>query len=224
MNEVDFLPESYRKVKRRRGRMFRQGTLMAIAVSSFVLWGVALKTHSVGQRQYAEQLESTLVSEQGKLQVLAQLNNEYGDLQRQLKLNRELSQPVTFSQIIGYLGVQMPDEVAITELVLNARRPKPEPLAEESATSGRRTKDDRDAGPEPNYIQIELEGVAPNDLSLANFISAVDENPLFSQVYMGSSRTIEMKGLVARQFRMSAVVELDRDFVWASVAEVSDVD
>jgi len=227
MNSVNFLPESYRKDQQRRGRFTRQVMLVAAVALCLMVWGVGLKLHGASQRTYAQQMEDTVQSELGKLVVMADLEREHATLIQQIKTERGLVEPVEMAQVIAMIGESLPAELAVSELVVNAVRPSPEPLLEKKANARRSKKkagQDEDQSP-PHYLSIELVGVAPSDMSVANFIFALDEHPLFSRVQLNSSRGVEHAGLLAREFTMSAQIQLDCDIRWNNAeGEVAHVD
>ena len=75
-----------------------------------------------------------------------------------------------------------------------------------------------------DFIRVELEALAPDDLSVATFVSELDASPLFTGVKMRSSRSTETRGVFAREFRLTAVVDLDRNFKWLDREEVARAD
>lgn len=223
--QVDFLPESYRKARRRRGRLFRQVALVGSIAGCLALATVALKTHSVSQRRTAERLEDTVKSEQNALGVVSGLNQERRALLENFDLKKELAPPITYSQVIAEIGHALPEGVAMVELAMRSVRPKPEPLVDKP--EGRKASDDDKPKPvEPNLIGVELQGLAPDDLTVATLVSTLDENAMFSRVTMRSSESVTTQGLLARQFNLTAIVDLDRQIRWAdqTPTEVAHVD
>ncbi len=228
MNQIDFLPESYRRTNQRRGRRVRQIMLVVIVVLVLIGTTVAMKTHTANLTRTAERLDDTVQTEQGSLGVLAMLKRERDELQKHIELQRDLLPAVSYSQVIAAISHALPEEIAIRDLVLRTVQPKPEPIETDAMREARlaqsaRVKTSGQKPPvEPHLIGIELEGVSPSDLAVATLISTLDQDPLFSRVTMRSSRSVERHHLRMREFTLTATVDLDRRFEWTqTVAEVN---
>ncbi len=214
MTQVDFLPESYHRARHRRGRVTRQIALVASVAACLLAATVALKAHSISQSRAADRLEATVQSEKTAMGVFTGLNHERKQLLKTFDLKQELTPAVEFATVLAYLGHALPDGVAVSELSMVAVRPKPVPIKADQS-SGRKGRDaDEEQIKEPHLIGIELQGFAPDDLSVALLVSALDDHPLFGRVTMRSSEGVHLRGLMAREFSLTATVDLDREFRW----------
>lgn len=225
MNHIDFLPESYRQLQKRRVRLARQIVLLGIVGGSFAIAGVALKTHSIGQLRTAERLEDTVNTEQGALGVLAMLKREREELVRQVQLKRELMPAVSYTQVIASIIERQPADVTVDELMLRSVLPAPQPIETPAQLAARqkREKASSSKSTPPHLIGVEIKAIAADDLSIARFVSSLDEHPLFSQVTMRTSRPTLREQVEAREFSLTAVVDLNRRFQWTpSATEVAD--
>ena len=225
MNHVDFLPESYRQLQRRRVRLARQIVLVAIVGGSFAIASIALKTHSIGQLRTAERLEDTVNTEQGALGVLAMLKREREELVRQVQLKRELMPVVSYTQVLASIIERQPADVTIDELMLRSVLPAPQPIETPAQRAARQKREEKsnEAAVPPHLIGVEIKGLAADDLSIARFVSSLDGHPLFSQVTMRTSRPTQRDQVEAREFSLTSVVDLNRRFQWTPAAtEVAD--
>lgn len=219
MKQVNFLPESYVRTQQRRKRVYRQFSLIVVAAVCFAFWGIGLQADRVHHRRLAEEVESAMVNEKSKLDAMASLDKDYQALSRQAELNRELTQPVTFTRVLETLGELTPQEVAMVDLSLVSVRPTPQATSTKKANK----KSDEPEKRQPDLIEVELEALAPSDLSVAKLVSSLSDSPLFTSVKMRSSRTVEQDGYYVRRFRLTAVIDLDREFRWVSEdQEVAD--
>lgn len=226
MTQVDFLPESYHRARQRRGRVTRQIALVAGVAACLVTATVGLKAHSISQSRTADRLEATVESERTAMGVITGLNHERKQLLKTFDLKEELTPSVKYSTVLAFLGHALPEGVAITELSMLTVRPKPEPIDVEKA-NGRKSRVETDEPVrEPHLIGIELKGLAPDDLGVALLVSALDEHPMFGRVTMRSSEGVTIQGLMAREFSLTATVDLDREFRWISrdIEEVAHVE
>jgi hypothetical protein len=205
--------------------------LLTIAAGCLAGAAVGIKAHSHRLADTADRLESTVKSEQGALGVLAMLKRERDELIKQVELKRDLMPSVSYSQALASLTAVLPPQVAVSELVLRSVHPAPEPIETEAERQARRarpakpTADGETEPYEPNLIGIELRGLAADDSSVARLVSRMDEHPLFSRVTMRSSRGVQKQGLEAREFSLTATIDLDRRFEWVpGQTEVADAD
>jgi hypothetical protein len=70
---------------------------------------------------------------------------------------------------------------------------------------------------------IQVEGRAPSNVEIADFVAALAESGLFGNVKMVQSRQIEQGRLLVREFRLTMRVPLDVDYQpmdqWQASAE-----
>ncbi|MEM9883752.1 MAG: PilN domain-containing protein [Planctomycetota bacterium] len=212
---MNFLPKSYRQARSRRGRVMRRVALVAAAAGCVGAATVGMKAHSRSLRLTAERLEDTVQTERTTMGVITGLDKRRSELLAQFDLKRELVPALTYSQVLSALSATLPEGVAVSELAMRSVRPKPEPRVVPEAT-GRRGGGAVSEEPayEPDVVGVELIGLAPDDLSVASWVAALDGHPFFSKVSLRSTRPVETRGLIARRFSLSAVVDLDREFRW----------
>ncbi|MEO1237305.1 MAG: PilN domain-containing protein [Planctomycetota bacterium] len=223
---VDFLPESYRRARRARVRVLREIALVAGVIGVLLLATAAIKGQRHSQKLTAQRLEATLAAEQTTLGLMDELARERASLRERIKLRRELSPPVSYTQILAALGEATPEGVAVTQLSMRSVRPEPEPMGEAKANKRRSNPALNEPAPvEPDYVTVELDALAPGDMAVAQMVSGLDAHPLFSRVAMRSSRAVDVGGLGARSFSLTAEVDLDREFRWsADQGEVAHAD
>lgn len=225
MNDINFLPKSYIRKRKRQRRLFRQSGLIVVALVCLGFWFVGLKAESYRLANLAKQTEAAVASASSNLVQIKDYQKQKAALKAEHEINRQLAQPVSYSQILQVLGALMPDEVALTRLMLNSQRPEPAKAKEAEHKKSRNARQRAKSADEPDFIEVEIDGLAPDDISVASLISELDAHPLFSSVKIRSSRSVETRGVVARQFYLSATVDLDRNFEWTPASqEVAYVD
>ncbi|MEM1381888.1 MAG: PilN domain-containing protein, partial [Pseudomonadota bacterium] len=197
-------------------RLTRQITLVGVIAGCLVMAAVGMKAHSVNQSRTADRLEATVSSERTALGVITGLDHERKGLLETFDLKRELDPPLTYHQVVAALGHALPEGIAVTELSMMSVRPKPEPVAVEESSGRTRKKKSEENVYEPHLIGIELQGLAPDDLAVALLVSTLDEHPMFERVTLRSSEGVNTRGLIAREFSLTATIDLDREFRWIS--------
>lgn len=225
MNTINFLPASYLRKQSKRRRRVRQFALSAAMVGVLVGWWLTQQGRVVVLDRYATQLEVEAAAAVEHRGELVRLREEYKLLMNQVKVRRELAQPLNHTQIIAVLGEVMPATVMVTELDMTTHRPPPRKV--EDATKASRKSKRKSAKDEPviDEIRLRFDALAPDDLAVAEVVAAISEHPLFESVRMESSREVERYGVIGRKFRLSAVVPLNRVFLEPAVGqEVAHVD
>jgi hypothetical protein len=193
---VDFLPPSFRKRQLRRRRQVRQRIeLVVVGCIIAVIWA--------GQRGRVMvlQAEASAVAERVELAQAQQAQlQDQADRVEQLvareRLQRELDHPLHHTQIVAAIGRAVPESVALREM--------------------RITRENRQ---QQRTLDLELHGLAPNDLAVARLVQQLSAEPLFNGVELDTSRgETTQDGLMARSFRMRLTVSLDRDFIAQGVS------
>lgn len=217
MHQVNFLPMSYRRRDARRRRAWRQGVLIALlGLCLLGWWGV--QTRQTGAlRREANELMQQVETAQGRTAEVARLRAERQRLIQQVEIQRELAQPLRHTQVLAALGELLPPSVAVTHLAMHTQRPAPlpPPPRKKDDEKDKSTKKLPEPAPAPrgeHRLNLDLAGIAPDDLTVANVLTALKLHPVFSDVKMHYSRNIELEGVHGRQFRLELAVDLDRRF------------
>jgi Tfp pilus assembly protein PilN len=206
MNQVNFLPADYVDHQSRQHRVLRQMLLVVGVVAGVGVWYAVTNQRLAGQEQVAVTLETMTVASRQQAQEIQTLREQQTRLNRLVRLQRQLSVPLTQTQVLATLGQLMPAPLSLQHLAIVARRPAPEPP---DAARG-----DAPAGPlaAPNALHVMLAGLSPDDGEVANFVGRLTEHVLFSDVKLMFSRPLEVNGLLGREFQIEMDIPLDRDF------------
>jgi Tfp pilus assembly protein PilN len=219
VNQIDFLPPSYRADQARRRRLVGEVALVIVCVAAMVAWYFH-SSRQIGElADYAQKLQAESLAVRKQAGELTRLQGEQTTLSRQARLQRELSQPLGLSRVIAVFTKAMPPSVAITNMVVAGRKPVPAPPEAKSAAKDVKP---RKASPlADEVIRIEVTGVSPSDMEVADLVRTLGESSLFTNVKMRSSRAAEVRGRSAREFRVEMEVPLDREFRIGKPPEVA---
>lgn len=209
MNEINFLPEQFVREQARTQRRFRHMIVFAVVAACMFSHVVAYRYSLSSRHAEAKALEADATAAQILKNKLAQLQKRHGALSGELTMHRELVLPLRHSQMITALGQSMPPSIALSSMKVNTQLPPPINLDEKSA------KKKKIAAALPlkkPLLNVKMTGLAADDLEVANFVGALSDHPLFSDVKMHSSRPTEVGGLIGREFSISLHVPLDREY------------
>lgn len=211
MNEINFLPQSFLESQNRRQRLFREVAILC----GMVLIGIALFAGQSGQvmsvRKLTEQKKDELTAAKLRSKEVARLKGQQLNLKLKLAVHEGLSMPLNMSSIMATIADVLPDRMALTEITCAAEEPKLDLAALKPDQNAKKkpAKNAKPVKPEEHYMQIQLMGISPSDVDVANFVGTLSASPIFQNVKMRYSKTTRIGKVTAREFRIEMEVSLD---------------
>ncbi len=224
--DINFLPESF--LDRSVRRQWRDRKLLAtvIMIGLLVSWATVNLAWNRSLRSEAASTAERIESQIQLVNDRQQLVNQRDALLKQVTMRRELIIPVSVTLVLDCLVDELPSDVAITGLELDAQRPDPAPIERKGANDMPvRNPTELTTVPEPvvDMLVIRLHGHGPDDMAVGRFVSALNQNPLFTDVAFRASRSEQRDGLMTKEFSLEIQVDLQREFRVAAT-EVTHVD
>ncbi len=213
--QVNFLPQSYALEVHRRLCTVRQSVLMLGLAGTLALWWVVQTQQTASLRRDANTIETQVRTAEHQMNEAVALRAKYQTLRHQVRVQQLLAAPLRHTQILATLGEQMPDSVTVLHLGLRTQRPAPAALTgakNSKASHAAHQGQSAAAAKSPHEVDIELTALAPDDMTVANLLSALKKHPLFTDATIYYSRPVERYDVVARQFSLGVRVDLDRKF------------
>jgi len=202
---IDLLPSDCRVQFMRRSRVRRWiglyvgGVALLLGSHAWVNLGRgALEAeHAALTRQARENWERN--------EEAQELVGEIRDMGNMIARYNRLAWPVRVSDAINVISGVIPDSTTLTAMTLTPRQERTR------IGSGKDRREET-----TTYLAIELEGLAPDDLAVAQVVSGLDGHPLFSTVTLDFARSREVDGVTAREFRVNCEIDLSRRYALAS--------
>lgn len=216
MSQINFLPESYLRERRRQHRVMRESMLIATVALLIIVWYVGTQARLVSVENLVEARQQEVESIASQQTEMAKLDLERGVLVHQLQLECELSQPINHTAVVASLAHIMPRSMALTDMSMQMPAPVPAPKIKVSDKPKDSNRANVRANPLPSQptpmMRVSVVGLAANDMDIADFIGKLTDHALFSNVKMVFSRSIELKDkmVMAREFRVEMEIRLDR--------------
>lgn len=212
-DHMSFLPEDYleKKIARRTNVIF-------VGLFAVVLTAV-LATDFVGRRQSSEiskekaKVAAQLEEKRRQFEQIEKLKAQEDLMKRKANVTAALRDKVLRSNIFTELINNMPATLSLTQLSLET---KAQQSAPQSRTAMQRealrqaATGQEDVAIVPTDVEMILEGVAPTDLEISEYIGALNAHPLFSDVVLQYVEEKRVDDDVLRKFRME--MRLDPDF------------
>lgn len=188
MREMDFLPGWYKQsVRHRRIVLWQSAATAAVALGIFL--GMLLIHHRVeSARASLAALQNGLIDGKSRMKAMEQLTDRQKHWRAQEQLMNKLGLHVEAARLIHALDTAMPAEVSLVGLQIDA---------------------DEYAKPAGHRLRVRLQGVAPSDADLANFMIRLGELPLFEQVTAGYVKEFSENGHILRSFEVSFSISLN---------------
>lgn len=219
MNQINFLPESFRRVQRRHQRRPFEFAVILATLAVLVVLRLTMAGPDQTLAQKAQELDQQLDRVAQTHAEEDRLKAERSRLTEDLLIARETYQPISTTQVLSRLSTLTPQPVRLVSLKLSAERPAPQPL-EQAGHASKKKKVVKSAGAkqattqrEPNRMRIELVGLAPTDDEIVQLIRRLEQDPVFSEVSLRNSKMTTNKTHFVREFRLDLEIDLDRRFV-----------
>lgn len=215
MSTINFLPDSYFKKQHRRVRILIEVAVVSVVAALLVVAHLVGESGMLDLRDYAQQTKNEGTAIQRQFKELAALQAEHRELYGQLRVHRQVTLPISFTHVLAAISELAPESIAMTDLRLETKPPVPSAAQVVVDTKSKKTSKTKAVPPvkrsEP--LKIELTGLSPDDGRIADFVGALAESPLFSDVKLLFSRSSEQDGVVSRRFRVTMEVRLDRTYL-----------
>lgn len=217
MSQINFLPETFHRVRRRQQR--RPAEFAVIGGTALLL--TALWLHFSGPdsalARQSDQLDEQLKRIEQVEAEQARLEQERGKLTAQLLIARETYQPIMTTQVLSRLSELTPEPIRLVSFELAAERPKPEAVVMPAEAAKKKVVGNApgkiDKPREPNRMKLSLTGLSPSDGEVVVLIRRLEQDPVFSSVTLRTSRMTKTKTHFAREFQLDLEIDLDRRFV-----------
>ena len=202
---IDLLPESLRA--RSQAAVVAGRYIAALLIASMLLLVPA--THSRFQLESARD-RMRAAEEQADLVLTAeakasQLRDELRETRVFIDRYEHLAMPIPMSRLIATITNELPPSATLDRIDLNA--------AGRNARSSVRRRGLRDNAESPQRFLIgELSGFAASDRDIADLVERLESLGLCRQVSLDFSRTRNIRGRSAREFRVSFRIDLDRAY------------
>lgn len=202
---IDLLPSS---IRLRNQSGVRAGRYLAVLVAAVALV-VVLATHSRFQFSHAQKvLQWTEIEADQVLEAEERASGLRETLQagnKTIEHYRQLAHPLNVSAVIATLVNQLPPGATLDRIDLDAGARR--------IIRSARSKGPVDLDEVPRrMLTAEIAGFALSDLQVAQLVATLESTEPLRDVSLDFSRTRAVRGLAAREFRLSFRIALDADY------------
>jgi Tfp pilus assembly protein PilN len=234
MATINFVPDDY--IQQRQSS--RANSLYLILLVA-VLCGIGATFSVLKMRQRSVQVELNELSRQlsqAKEQIakLEELKSKNKTRLNVMMMTASLIEPVPRSILLACLTNNLPGGVSLTALNMEEKEPAkiaapspaPKPGTAKKPAAGKpgpasakAAPQTPPAPPEPE-VTLTIQGLAPSDIEVANYIANLNTTVLFDQVQLVQSEERDVDGIKFREFRLTARIRPDLKLTRKDIEEI----
>jgi len=207
MREVEFLPDWYPKVRKRKRMVALQAWVTLTLMCGLGLWMLLVQRNVHARDLELDGLRKDLTQSETELARLEELLQLQRQLGQQDQIFNKIGRPVETTKLITTLEQMMPTDMALLDLSLEGeeQRGGGGGSAWGGGLAGRAAREKEQETPK---LRFRLRGVAPTDTDLGEFLHKLTGRPFFKNVELLYSHERQDRGHIMREFEVTFVMEL----------------
>jgi Tfp pilus assembly protein PilN len=209
MREVEFLPDWYPKVRKRKRMVALQAWVTLTLMVGLGLWMLLVQRNVHARELELDGLRHDLTQSETELARLEELLQLQRQLGQQDQIFNKIGRPIETTKLITTLEQMMPADMALLELWVDSEEPNRGGggggAGYSGGLAGRAAREKEQESPR---LRFRLHGVAPSDTDLGEFLHKLTGRPFFKNVELLYSHERQDRGHVMREFQLTFVMEL----------------
>lgn len=200
MKEIDFRPNWYCVIRRRKRNAVIRVSLLGVLAVELILGSVGIVNQKAAARQEIEGLRDDF---ERQMEVFKDLDKKLAlldGLHRKRELLSDVSGGAPVHGMLAELSQLMPDDVVLTEVRVNQQR---------RIRAARGVVEDEAEMPVPSENdgvgRFEITGWASSDVSVGALMTNMANSKLYQDVTLSYSQPVVVKRRVAREFKLTCV-------------------
>jgi len=198
MRDLEFLPEWYPKLRRRKRAVAFQAWVTLGIMAFLGLWMLLAQRDVHARETELRDVSSSLtrsVTELDRLKTLEKLKDQYA---AQDAVFARIGRPIEMTRLLTTLEELMPPTMSMLDLSVSTEEIKIDSLAARAQQQkGTNRK-----------MKMKLQGVTPTDADLASFLAKVTAKPFFTEVAVVYIKERMDAGHTMREFEVSFTLDL----------------
>ena len=219
-DNMSFLPEDYvtRQIEKRTNYICL--TLFAVVLIGVLGAYIVTSQKNSDELRKQKEINAKYTEAAKRISQLNELQERKALLLRKAQVTATLIEPIPRSNLLAELINRMPGSLSLTEMNLTSKKlaePKPATSKSKSALSNKKVKqksttttNSTPTGPKYD-VRIELTGVAPTDIQVAQYMSALSQSPILYDVDLVFSEDKRIDDMSMRKFRMNMKINPSAD-------------
>lgn len=213
MSKINFVPDDYIQQRESNRANWLYFVLLIAVLAGIALTFSFLKMRQKTVNDQLTALEASLNKAQEQIKLLDQLEIKGKAMMKTALITAELPDLIGKSVILACLTNNLPEGVSLTDLKISDKEVKIE-ADTKSKTQFQTAKSA--ASNESHWTSkiitstnIDISGIAPSDIEVANYIATLGESFLIRNVGLIESAERNVKDVTYRQFKLKAALNRD---------------
>ena len=228
MTKIDFVPDDY--VQQRESS---RANMVCLILFAAIMGGIGATFTVIKMRQKAVRDDLTVLNQkmqnaQQQIAQLEQLTQKRKTMMKTAVMTAELIESVPKSVLLACVTNNLPSSVSLLELKVESKEVKPPAPAKKNKSQYEKASEAAAAEKEavlqkPIILtSIELEGIAPSDIEVANYIAALTDSILLEKVGLIESKEYEIEGIKFRQFKLNAMLKQNIELTQKDIESIKN--
>lgn len=229
MANINFVPDDYvQNNKSSRTNLLYLvlfGVVMIALVGSFMT--IKIRQRALGIK---EKLVNTKMGKiQQAIKQFEELQTKRGEMMRTALTTSGLIEPVPRSVLLASLTNNLPQGVSLLSLGVIQKEPVQNPKAAQTskyqAKQAQKTDTDNSVAAQEKMLNtnIDIEGMAPSDLEVAEYIKRLTDSSLLNNVALVESKEYKVDdGTVYRRFKLTAMLQKEVNLTLEDVKKIRE--
>ncbi|HZZ44632.1 MAG TPA: PilN domain-containing protein [Tepidisphaeraceae bacterium] len=204
MRELEFLPEWYPRLRKRKRMVGVQTWATGVLIIGLCLWGWLSGRNIRSASASLHLLQGEISQADNELQRLDEALGQKKELDAKNLIIRKLGNHVESTRVLVAIESAMPEEMALLDFsaeVKETARPMSGLAAASAAQNNQPVADRR--------LEISVQGVGPTDATLARFMRNLGESGLFDRINLTLTQERVDNNRIMRQFGVTFGVDLN---------------
>jgi Tfp pilus assembly protein PilN len=204
MRELEFLPDWYRNVCRRRAWVIAQAWGTAGLIVVMLIWACIAQFQAMRAQHEQKQVEKQLAKSQKDVDELAQLKLDRTIWAERGEVLSKVGLSVESTRLIQTIADCTPATVALTSFNLQTDEKA------EIPKTGAAARAMRDKTPlMDRKLKVRINGIAPSDIEVWDLVTKLTAYPFFEEVSPTNSKEADYEGRLVREFEVAFTIDLN---------------
>ncbi len=215
MGDMNFLPEDYLEKRAQRRTNALCFVLFLIVMGAIVAAFFWTDRQRTDVRELRQQVDAQFEEAAKRLEQLDQLQQRKKVMTQKARVTAGLLERVPRSLILSEITNRMPASIGLLDLKLETKEVKDTGAKAKTALDKAKQKMEGKGGDgqmeevRQTEVMLRLTGVAPTDVEVSQFMSALGQSPLFDPPQIEFSQEEKISGQPLRKFKVA--MELNQD-------------
>jgi len=210
MRELEFLPEWYPVMRRRRALAVTQSWATAVLLAGACLWGISGHQRVMAYQAESERIGAEFKQVRADLKLLDEQLRMKQQLEQQDEILRRVGLQVDFTRLLAEIDQLMSKQMFLVQISAETQETirKPDAKATLAVVEGTESASKKVERPD-RLLKVRLVGVAATDVDIANFLAGLTSRAYLDRVAMTYARDRVSQGRVMREFETTFVIDLN---------------